>query len=340
MTSVLLCGEFWPGSLEASYADAFTRVGASVVRWPIAEKMNECLALGKWSAFVASRVRVTGWEARVNRPLLMNILDTKPDLIVVFGRTSITSGLVSQVKLALPTTRIVLVWGDSLIQIDSRVADLIKVVDCVASFCRAHKEPFCRFGARDFLWLPFAADSAMVDSNMPHMPASCDVVFIGNHKPEREAMILHLIDSGHSACVWGPKDWKRHSRNPSRVKEYWVGKQATGSGYRVAAHSGRFMVNLIDPTTFPGTNMRFFESLACGVPLICSDAFEFCEEARAKDLCLLYNGSNSDLVAKLRRELSAPDIGRVGRGIRWVLDEHTYEKRARKLIDWFLTLPR
>ncbi len=335
LNRVLICGEFSRGRLEESYVHAFGDLGCKVDTWSCSAAQRRFIpgaALGSW---IARRVDIAPWIAKPNRELLLHVGRTRPNLILLTGRTLVSAGAIAQIKASWPDIGIILLWPDSLLQLNQSVQSVLPMIDAVASFCRAFSPALARFGARETIWLPFAADSRMIAPSSPAPEATKDIVFIGNHKPERETTMLRLLDAGLSVSVWGPPDWRKFARNRSRVSEYWTGRMVDGAGYMEAARSGRIMINPIDPTTFPGTNMRFFEALACGIPLVCSSGFELQDDALRAEVCIVYDGSDEDLIQKVKAAKSGSQNAQVERGSKWVTSLHTYHLRCQQLAAWY-----
>jgi spore maturation protein CgeB len=104
------------------------------------------------------------------------------------------------------------------------------------------------------------------------------VSFVGNWRPEREALILALIESGLSVHLWGGTNWNPAAKRNQKIRQAWRRRGAFGAEYAAVIAESRISLNVIDPTNYPAANMRFFEIAAAGGVQLCSDCPEFDEE--------------------------------------------------------------
>jgi spore maturation protein CgeB len=168
---------------------------------------------------------------------------------------------------------------------------------------------------------PVAADPAL----------ACDVVFLGNRLPDREARVEELFLRAAASApdkkfILGGEGWGDKSM-PSNVR--WIGHVSTGDHNRVNCSAGMVMnINRSSMATFgfsPPT--RVFEVAGAGACMLCDDwpGVDDCFEPE-KEILIIRTAE--DVVSALR---SYDDAARrqIGEAFRVrALRDHTYAKRA------------
>ena len=190
-------------------------------------------------------------------------------------------------------------------------------------------------------WLPFGFDPAVhrpLDSNRPgdFDPGRDRVVFVGSHYPERQVLLRFL--RGLPVGIWGP-GWERARRDPD------LAPMIRGGALRPSAWRGLYgqaevALNIhygsFGPREVSGdlANTRLFEILGCG-------AYQVVDR-QGDVLRLFQDGQDLDgfscgdeLRSIVERALADADRPRriASRGRASALSAHTYEHRARMLID-------
>ncbi len=190
-------------------------------------------------------------------------------------------------------------------------------------------------------WLPFACDPqahrppSREEGARPGPPADA-VVFVGSHYPERQILLRHL--SGLPVGVWGP-GWERAATDP-HVAPLIRGGALRPAAWRLLYGRARVALNIhygcFGPQEVSGdlASTRVFEILACG-------AYQVTD--RQGDVLRLFRegehlaGFSSGEELRRRVEEALRDEDRraavAARGRAAVLAAHTYEHRARLLLD-------
>jgi len=210
---------------------------------------------------------------------------------------------------------------------------------------RRHREA----GHRNAVWLPFGCDPR---SHRPEEPGdqadsdlgsrrssgavSPEVVFVGSHYPERQILLRFL--RGLPVGVWGP-GWERAADDP-HVAPMIRGGVLRPSTWRLLYARCRVAVNIhygsFGPEYASGdlANTRVFEILACG-------AYQVVD--RQGDVLRLFTegqhlaafSSGEELRAQVEKALRDDHLREsvARRGRAEVLARHTYEHRARRLLN-------
>ena len=335
---VLVVGDFWHGSLEESYARAFELEGTRVKRFTLSAAVHRYTRLGRIGKLLNTFYPMEAWINKANRELVLAAMDFRPNLIVVGGPGPVRVGSLAQIRALSPETRLVLLWPDTLLRILPHVPACLPLYDLVASYARSAVEPFQQLGARRVLWVPLGADQELhpadvMTTEKDRRVFSCDVAFIGNHRPEREKLILALVNAGISVKVWGPDDWRRHARSRSEVARYWQGHSLYGEDFAKAMRGAKLSLNPIDPTNYPAANMRFFEVPACRGMALNSSCPEM-ESIFVQGESAYYYHAEDELVSMVRKLLANPmDLLRVADAAHLkVVESHTYVHRARQIL--------
>ena len=190
------------------------------------------------------------------------MLDSRPDIVLVFATCRVLAGTLGQIKASLPDCRLVLVWPDTLLNCHSLTISAIPMYDLIATFSKASIGAFGRLGARRAEWVPLGFDPELHPPNIPRDPrfsGEYDVSFVGNFSAERERVILRLVESGIRVPAWGaPSSW-RAVENQEAAKRYFKGGPLYGKDLCAAVKAAPLSLNPIYRLTYPAANMRFFE---------------------------------------------------------------------------------
>ncbi len=325
--------------LLGSYGRAFRRLGCKVDFWDFEAVRARGARLGAAGGFLQNLVSVEPWLKRTNRAFVIAARERKPDVIGIGCITHVTAGALAQIRASSPSTKLVLFWPDPLQNLEVLTVQALPLYDLVATYTRSSVEPLERLGAKHVEWVPFAADDDLFSHGAPEEPReksafSCDVGFIANFRPEREEAVLALQNAGLDVRVWG-HEWEKRARDKRALRRYWQKRPlAAGPEFARATRTFRLALNVIDPTNYPGANMRFFETLACGGTLLTSACPEFSAEF-PDGVAARYFDSNEQMVERAR-ELLAPASTRrtvAEEGRRRVLASHTYTHRARQVLE-------
>ena len=175
--------------------------------------------------------------------------------------------------------------------------------------CHAQKPDMLRVGGH---WMPLAASPGFRKMDAAK---TADCAFIGYIRDEGRARLLSDIRSRYSLAlmqgVFG--DNAVHAYCSARV------------GVNVPTGYG-------GKTDYDSANMRCFEILACGVPLVTSDESYLSELGLIDgETCVTY-GAHRDIVEAVAIALQSPHIGTAG--LELVNARHTYTHRALQVLEW------
>ena len=196
-------------------------------------------------------------------------------------------------------------------------------------------EGFREFGARAYYSMYNGLDPETHFPVPPDPTVACDVVFLGNRLPDREARVEELFLraaelASQASFILGGEGWG-DKRLPPNVR--WLGHVPTADHNRVNCSASMVLnINRASMAEFgfsPPT--RVFEVAGAGTCLLCddwpgiSDCFEPPPSAKPE---ILVVQSAEDVVAALTR-YSLADRQRIGQAFhaRGLLD-HTYAQRA------------
>lgn len=336
--AIVIVGPSTPEALESSYARAFAALNWEVHRWDPGAALASVTRGGATGQRFARFVRVEAWERKANLELLRLVDAVKPQLVLVIATSGVRPGTLGQIRVRCPETRLFCVYPDSPHNLDAARILALPLFDRVTVSSPPWTDPFRRLGARDCSYLPFAADTVL------HAPAAArgasvaDVAFVGTWRPEREAFLEAFADL--DLRIWGNEYWKTRTRKGSPLRRCWQGRPLRGDELGTVCATTRVMLNVMDPATWPGPNMRTFEQAACsafslttrtdavleifteGVDIEC---FADVAEARQK------------VEQAIRDENHRLRIARAGHEL--VLRDHTYAHRAARLVEWLAVAP-
>lgn len=334
---VLALGDSIDSGMLGGYARAFEALGHSVRRWHVADAINRHVRGGHLGRRVARYMPVEVWVNKANRDLVVEAITERPDLVLVPGQAHVRAGALAQIKVSVPGAKLVLLWPDPLQNLATHVLECLPLYDLVGSYSSEAMGILRRLGAGNVEFLPFGADPVAfppgaVPSAEERRRLGCDVSFLGTYRPEREDDVAALARAGLSVKVWGP-DWERFTRDRRVVGPCLQGSVLLGADLVRAAKCSGVTLNRIDDTNFPAANMRFFEALACDVPVLNSSCPEMEQTFPDGVLTFYYRGKN-ELVERIRELLADRDrLARVSHaGHVAALAAHTYEHRASTLL--------
>jgi spore maturation protein CgeB len=326
-----------PGLL-GSYGRALEHMGADVRYWDEHAAIGRVVRLGRIGKRFNAFVPIAPWEARANRQFAVAARAERPHAIVIAGSSRIDAGVLAQVRAALPDVRLVLVWSDTLVNLRQPTLAALPLYDLVATYSERSLESFKKLGARNVRWVPFAADPYLFPADVSmtaeqERKLACDVVFVGNPRPERERAVLALLERGMDVKVWGTSDWVRRTTDRARARRYWQGSPVFGADFVRANRCARLALNVIDDTNYPAANMRFFETLACRTPSLVSSCPEM-EGVFPEGVGVAYFHGEEELLSKASDLIHDGDRRRrmADEGHTRVLAQHTYEHRARQVL--------
>lgn len=334
--SVLIAGPNSAWSLESSYTRAFRHLGIAVHLWDPEAALHRVARGDRLGALFSTFVHVEPWVRKANLELLRLADRLQPDLLLVVATSCVRAGTLAQLRVRVPRCLLYCLYPDSPHNLDSERIHCLPFFDRVTTSSPVWVDAFRRLGARQVDYLPFAAD---IDLHRPvtsecHPLSVHDVGFIGSWRPEREELLTQLADLDLS--IWGGAYWKRRTARGSPLRTRWAGRSVAGEAFARVCASTRIMLNVMDPVTWPGPNMRTFEQPACCAFSLVTrsdttldlfaegqtiECFDCAGEAREK---IRYYLTHEDARRRIARA-----------GYRFVVEGgHTYRDRARTLLGW------
>jgi spore maturation protein CgeB len=276
---------------------------------------------------------------KANVDLLQAVDRIRPDLILVIATSGVRAGTLAQAQVLSPRTRVYMIYPDSPHGLSSDRIACLPVCHRVAVSSSAWSMAFKALGARQVHYLPFAADPDL-HSIPPFAEDSATAIrfelgFIGTWRPEREALLERMDE--FNLAIWGGKYWSTRTNRSGRVRNRWAGGELIGPQVVAASAETAVMLNILDPITWPGPNMRSFELPACRAFVLSSRSpaiLEIFEEGRDLE-CF---DSPEEAIDKVRFYLtrSSDRIRIAQNGYERVIGGgHTYVDRAKTIVNWF-----
>lgn len=201
-------------------------------------------------------------------------------------------------------------WSHERIKEDPAAAELIK--RGVLVMC-AQKPDAERVGAK---WLPLAVTPGYGPPDKPHEKTH-DVAFVGYVRDAARMQVLSHV--------------ARHFRlnvaqgvfGPSAIEAYWSAKV----GLNIPTNYGA-------TDAYDSANMRCFEILATGTPLVTSGE-PYLGDLGLGGKCFMYSNIN-ELIEAIRIAIQLPDeLAKAGViGTELAQSRHTYAHRAKQVMEW------
>jgi spore maturation protein CgeB len=330
---VMLVGSFGPGALENSYASAFRDNNCEIITFDITDAIKKNCRLGRAGQLFNKFVPVEPWIRKANREMILKIKHLNPDILIVFGQNRVLTSALAQVK-AMFQIKTVYIWQDTLLDMGNSYINSLRLYDLICTYSKSSIKPLEELGGRKVLWLPLAADPSIHSNVKVREEFKCDISFIGQWRPEREAAVSALINQipGISVKLWGP-DWKRRSKD-QRIVKAWQGRSLYGKEFAQAIVSSTFNLNIIDDTNYPAANMRFFEIPCAGGLQICSVCPEMEPEFKNGETTFYFKNHSelAEIVKSLLNDKSTIDQVRHTANIK-IMEGHTYIHRAQKILE-------
>lgn len=329
---ILLIGSFGPGDLAQSYKVAFERIGCEVASFNLAAEVQACCRFGALGRKFNQFVPVEAWGRKANRNLVVRARQFGPQFIIVVGTCWITAGTLAQLKATVGAT-LVHIWPDPLVNLDEISAQCLPMYDLECVYTQCIVEPMRKLGAVRPVWLPLAGDPSIheipVSANGEDDFYDADVSFIGGWRPEREALLSSLTE--FNLHIWGP-DWGRRCKNNPSILKAWQGRALRGPDFARAIARSRINLNIIDYTSYPAANMRFFEIPMAGGLQVCSPCPEMESEFRHGEAAFYFHDP-AETPALIRSLLGKKELCRKVRfaAQRIIKARHTYLHRAQEI---------
>ncbi len=270
----------------------------------------------------------------MNRKFLVLAKEWKPDVVLSVTNAPIRPSSLLFLRSILPNTRFVLIWPDSLANMQQHVFSGAPLYDFVASYGRDTEAAFLRAGFRKVRFVPLAGDPRIHWMDIGQ-EFDWDISFVGGWRPEREAALSFLRNKfpGHRMRVIGPK-WPTVCRDRS-LRSVCSGQPLFGKEMASLFQRTRVNINVIDDTNFPSANMRFFEIPTAGgvqVSSPCPDMDgEFLDGRH-----LMYYNSMEQLAEKVELLLKDPVLCDNMRHAsqELIASKHNYDSRLHSILKY------
>jgi len=333
-TVMLVAPGSWDAGLSFSYRRALESYGLRVVQFDLEAERRKVAPLGKIGQRFMAHVDLIAFNARANRVLVRTAMDLKPDVVVVMGVEPVRPATLLQLKISVPGVKLVNIFPDMLFNVRDAMFPCLPLYDRFCCHTRAGVPFLKQAGCPGAFYLPLAADPTL-HRREPLTPEDerthgCDLVFVGNHRPEHSALFGAL--EGMDLSVWGASLWN-DAVSPWVRSRYRGRPVLTGAEYARVHRAAKICLNPIDPLDLPGHNQRTFEVPACGgFPLVTrtEEVLDFYKEGESV-ACF---ASPEELVEKIRYYLARPeDRRRIAEAAykRVIEGGHTYRDRVRTL---------
>jgi hypothetical protein len=319
---VLICGSFWKGSLEQSYADAFSSIGCQVVPFDW-ERME-------WGSGPIRKVTSRLSAKWVGTKLVDLCAAEQPGLIFIIKGRRIPPETIAAIKRVASTPPLINFNPDSPWDAGNgspQLIDSISLYDCHFTWSRVLMSRFGVARARRIEYLPFAYDPSLHwPLEEPRPEADLDAVFIGTHDLHRDKLLAEL--TGCKIAIWG-NGWQRAKHVP---REWIRGEAIYGSDATRQMHRALASINILRPQNAGSHNMRTFEIPATRNLMLTTrtaEQEEFLHEG-SEMLCYESTDELRDHLVALRE---APEHAESVREAAYArVRDETYAKRARQIL--------
>ncbi len=334
MAKILVVGIISEWSLENSYIKSFKSLGHQVNSFDIVKSELNHTKLFKFGRLLNNFIPIDAWVRKSNKDLFVFVKQNLPDLIIIFGQSRISTGLIAQLKISFPDIKISFFWPDPMLNLTPNLIQNLRLYDIVFTYSKDSISVFEDLGARNVKWLPFAGDISLHGSSLFKKDYECDLSFIGMWRPEREEIIYKIFHDLPmlNIKIWGP-DWER-SKNYKYLKKIHQKIDLRGTEFSSAIYSSKISLNIMDDTNYPASNMRFFE-IPCSGGLQLSS---YCPEM--KDIfidgeSIFYFKTPEECIEKIKTLLNKIEYRNkiINSSKQLILNEHNYEQRALTMLN-------
>jgi spore maturation protein CgeB len=326
-------------SLAASYRRALASFGVRVETFDLEAKRRAALpgppALAPLVARLTGHIDLPVIDHKADRALFAVVRELEPAVVMIYCNEPVRPATLLQIKVALPEVKLVNIYPDMLFNLRQNVIAALPLYDLFCTHTKAGVGPLGLLGCRHPFYLPLAADPEL------HHPIeltaaqarelSCDVVYVGNWRPDREVSLARL--EGLDLAIFGGRDW---GNAKGWVGSRWRGRMmSSGVEFSSAHAAAKVGINPIDMLNFPGHNMRTFEIPACRAFGVVTRTPEIEELFREGEESVCF-ATPDELREKVEHYLSRPDERRriaEASYQRVVHGGHTYRDRVRTLFE-------
>lgn len=309
---VVVLGADYPDSFAENIADSLSQLGINV---RLVDPRHRYTRPGTLSMFSTPRRYLTEASKRsrsirrvlIDRPVTEALRATSPALVVsTWGEADPEQ--VAEWRRATPGAVWALWFPDALSNLGRQ--QMMQAPYDALFFKDAHLVEHLRDRARlPVHLLPQACNPARHRAEAPRDDTErqryeCDVAVVGNMYPYR-ALVLDALPPGVNLRLYGNL-YDHVTRHRPALRDAYSGEYVTGRAKALAFRGAKIALNTMHYAEIRGTNLRLFESTACGAFVIThgipqlEDYFEPGREVVAVD-------DADDLADAVRHYLRAPD---------------------------------
>jgi spore maturation protein CgeB len=328
---IFLAGNFNTYTLETSYKNALIDEGYEVRTFDFPTVTRKYIRFGKVGHLLHNFLPVQAWIRKVNRELVIEAKNFRPNLLFVFTNTPVLPSSLAFLKSILPI-KCILIWPDTVFNLQSHVLSSALMYDFVASYSSNCCKTFSELGFKKVEWIPLAADP-----NLHYASGSVekiyDLTFVGGWRPEREEALAAIVKHFPSSKlkIWGPY-WKR-SKNKA-IHPHITEKPLYGKEFTKIVQNSLINMNIIDETNYPAANMRFFEIPVAGGLQLASACPEM-ESIYRHNETIMYFHNKEELLTQVEYVLSNREksLQIAKNSQEFTLAAHTYKHRTQQIIE-------
>jgi hypothetical protein len=344
---VVIIGSYQSGGLASSAVRGFRLAHANVVHLDYPR-------VARWVADlpIPGHNRLGGYAARLARfhearQLIEAARKLRPALVLMIKCDDLPPGFYDGIRAACPGSRLASFHPDDPFNnattnpgrqrgpSDPLALHQLRAVDHVFLWSRANCERAGSVGAKAVSYLPFACDPELHPA--PDKPDAvpgleCDVSFIGNWDPEREAWLAAVAKLNVELAIWGTDLWRTRCTARSLAAS-WRGEPLVGERFVQAARASKINLNILRRQNKRACNMRTFE-------LPCAGGFMLHEESAEAEaifpapIAADYFGNPEALCAKVAAWLpNREGRARAAAKAREIALKHTYAQWAQFILD-------
>lgn len=324
MPTILICGSFWLGSLEESYARGFESIG-----WKV-ERLDLMARAGSSLIDKVARYALQSRDAkRVLRAVLDRIQLCTPDVMFVIKGVHLPASHLRSIKSRLKRSPLINFNPDSpweKLNSSAQVLESIEVYDHHFTWSQRLIPSFYHYEAKAVHYLPFAYDPTLHFPVEELRTAEFEAAFIGSYDRHRDKLLAEL--DGCNLGIWG-NGWNRARYSPHR----WIQSEAVyGEAATRLLSRSVCALNILRPQNEGSHNMRTFEIPATRNIMITNRTEEqshFLLEGRE----MLCYSNPSELIECIKNVNRDPELAdRIREAAYLRIHEETYAKRAGEIV--------
>jgi glycosyltransferase involved in cell wall biosynthesis len=336
MKKVLIVGNSKDNTcLEASYKRAFQELKFEVCIFDPYQEEKKYIKLGQFGGKLHTFLPVEEWRKKMNREFVIYTKELCPDLILNVCNAPITFNSLAFLKSVLKCP-IVLLWPDTLFNLQTQVLSSALLYDGVATYSYASIPVFEALGFKNIHWIPLAADPYLHKQDCLAENYLNDVCFIGGCRPERVKALESIKKNfpNKKLEIYGT-NWKKSDNK--LLADSIIEKPLRGKEFSSMLNKSRISINIIDDTNFPAANMRFFETPIANALQLSSS----CPEMNSQFIDMehiAYFDSDQEMVDKIDLLLSNTKLCNtiIQNAYQLTIEKHTYSNRVEQVIEIFI----